>query len=104
MSRGTFDPSPAENRRVEALDATLTQPGRTCGKVAPANPASFAGCRVTAPAIPGYADACGAAHCASARSPSASDGGVGISGVSRKYHSASSAAWQPEPAAVIAWR
>ncbi len=25
-------------------------------------------------------------------------------GVSRRYHSASSAAWQPEPAAVIAWR
>ncbi len=24
--------------------------------------------------------------------------------VSRKYHSASSAAWQPEPAAVTAWR
>ena len=25
-------------------------------------------------------------------------------GVSRRYHSASSAAWQPEPAAVTAWR
>ena len=30
--------------------------------------------------------------------------GVGTCGVSRRYHSASSAAWQPEPAAVIAWR
>ena len=48
--------------------------------------------------------ACGAAHWASARSPSGSPSGVGICGVSRRYHSASSAAWQPEPAAVIAWR
>ena len=44
------------------------------------------------------------AHCASARSPSGMPSGVGTSGVSRRYHSASSAAWQPEPAAVIAWR
>src|SRR5205807_1209367 len=44
------------------------------------------------------------AHCASARSPSGIPSGVGTSGVSRRYHSASSAAWQPDPAAVIAWR
>ena len=30
--------------------------------------------------------------------------GVGTAGLSRRYHSASSAAWQPEPAAVTAWR
>ena len=29
--------------------------------------------------------------------------GVGTAGLSRRYHSASSAAWQPEPAAVIAF-
>ena len=46
----------------------------------------------------------GVAHCASARSPSGMPSGVGTSGVSRRYHSASSAASQPEPAAVIAWR
>jgi hypothetical protein len=44
------------------------------------------------------------AHWASARSPSGIPAGVGTSGVSRRYHSASSAAWQPEPAAVTAWR
>ena len=47
---------------------------------------------------------CAGAHCASARSPTGMPSGVGTSGVSRRYHSASSAAWQPEPAAVIAWR
>ena len=46
--------------------------------------------------------ATGSAHCASAKSPTGMPSGVGTSGVSRKYHSASSAAWQPEPAAVIA--
>jgi hypothetical protein len=45
------------------------------------------------------------AHCASARSPDpCSEAGVSIDGVSRRYHSASKAAWQPDPAAVIAWR
>ncbi len=44
------------------------------------------------------------AHCASAGSPSGMPSGAGTPGVSRRYHSASSAAWQPEPAAVIAWR
>ena len=44
-------------------------------------------------------------HCASARSPvPSSAAGVGTCGLSRRYHSASSAAWQPEPAAVTAWR
>ena len=36
------------------------------------------------------------AHCASARSPTGRFSGVGTSGVSRRYHSASSAAWQPD--------
>ena len=45
------------------------------------------------------------AHCASARLPvSSSAGGVGTSGLSRRYHSASSAAMQPVPAAVTACR
>ena len=44
------------------------------------------------------------AHWASARSPSGIPSGVAICGVSRRYHSASSAAWHPEPAAVTAWR
>src|SRR4051812_35091122 len=45
------------------------------------------------------------AHCASARSPvPCKEGGVSIEGVSRRYHSASNADWQPEPAAVTAWR
>ncbi len=44
------------------------------------------------------------AHWASARSPSGMPCGVGTSGVSRRYHSASRADWQPDPAAVIAWR
>ena len=46
----------------------------------------------------------GSAHWASARSPSGSPAGVGTSGVSRRYHSASRAAMQPVPAAVTAWR
>ena len=47
----------------------------------------------------------GGAHCCSARSPvPSSAAGVGTCGLSRRYHSASSAAWQPEPAAVTAWR
>ena len=44
------------------------------------------------------------AHCASAGSPATICSGAGTPGVSRRYHSASSAAWQPDPAAVIAWR
>ena len=44
------------------------------------------------------------AHWASARSPSGIPSGVGTCGVSRRYHSASSAAMQPLPAAVTAWR
>ena len=40
----------------------------------------------------------------SAGSPIGMPFGAGMPGVSRRYHSASSAAWQPEPAAVIAWR
>ena len=44
------------------------------------------------------------AHWASAGSPTGIPSGAGTPGVSRRYHSASSAAWQPEPAAVIAWR
>ena len=48
--------------------------------------------------------ACGT-HCSSARSPvPSSAAGVGTCGLSRRYHSASSAAWQPMPAAVTAWR
>src|SRR4051795_12122932 len=46
----------------------------------------------------------GGAHCASARSPSGSPSGCSTPGVSRRYHSASSADWVPEPAAVTAWR
>lgn len=52
----------------------------------------------------GYADSAAGAHCASAGSPSGMPSGVGTPGVSRRYHSASSAAWQPDAAAVIAWR
>ncbi len=55
------------------------------------------------PAEPRAVAAVGA-HCASAKSPTGIPSGVGTCGVSRRYHSASSAAWQPEPAAVIAWR
>jgi len=47
----------------------------------------------------------GFAHCASARSPvPSSASGVGTKGLSRRYHSASSAATHPDPAAVTAWR
>ena len=44
-----------------------------------------------------YAEACAAALASLTTSAPGN-------GVSRRYHSASSAAWQPEPAAVTAWR
>ena len=67
--------------------------------------AAFAPPRPAGPSSrPSRRSPCVGAHWASARSPSGSSSGVGTCGVSRRYHSASSAAWQPEPAAVTAWR
>ena len=55
--------------------------------------------------LPAHDPAVDGAHCCSARSPvPSSAAGVGTAGLSRRYHSASSAAMQPDPAAVIAWR
>ena len=55
--------------------------------------------------LPAHDPALDGTHCSSARSPvPSSAAGVGTAGLSRRYHSASSAAMQPEPAAVIAWR
>ncbi len=86
------------------------QAGRPARTVLPEEgvPASSARGRVSAASgyspPPAVCTEAGAAQASSARSPIGMPAGVGTPGVSRRYHSASSAAWQPDPAAVTAWR